>query len=99
MLRELLQEEHVVRLFAVVSEERRKRLPELRELVLGMRVEDGEGAEIDDLGRVAVVGECDGLPAAALATEVAKEILSVPQVGILLVLAQSGASLCLILLF
>lgn len=96
LLRELLQEDDVVRLARVGRQQRDQRVAQLLELQLRLRVEEGQRVQVDGLGRVggvddhgvrgrrglAVIADADG----------AEEVLGVLEVGLLLGAAQALAA-------
>jgi hypothetical protein len=96
-LDKLLQEQRVLALLGVVGEQRRQRLAQLGELVLGLGVEDVQRAEVDRLGGVALVGDGNGLGLLAEAN-VAKELLGLGTGAVKFLLLEPGAALSLSLL-
>lgn len=107
LLGELLQEEGVVRLLVVGAEDGDQGVAQVLELRLGLRVEEGQGAQVDRLGRVLGVdrhGRADrgrlaaaGLADAHAEAGVAEEVLGVLQVGLLLGAAEALAPRRLVL--
>ena len=100
MLAELLQEQRVLALLCVLGKQRRERLAQLGELVLGVWVEDVQRGQVDGLGGVGLVGDGDGLARALVGEgEVAKELFGLGAGAVDFLLAESDAALLLGLVF
>lgn len=95
LLGELLQEQRVLALLGIVANKRHERIAQLGELVLGIRVENVQRAQVDGLGRVALVSQCDGLGSFFVVSDSTKEILSLCARAIDFLLSQPNAALLL----
>lgn len=97
LLRKLLEEERVVRLLRVGSDDGGKGVAEGLELGLGRGVEEGKIRNVDSVVGVLGVDDDGGADSGALTvvadTNVAEEILGVFQIGILLGTTETFAAL------